>query len=179
MRNLGCQQWIVTDEGATSGNPSLAPSLATYMFSLQRRKVSNWAHFLCCCADPTFQRLDLVRLWQVHEQSHMTSWKSSMNTTRHMGKSILLIPSQNVVTQQIGAILMCTACSIVAISQCSGASSSMMRLCTWSFIRWSWIGMSMGLFSSKFSSTIAKHIRMAVRTQVYQHQDRLNWTSSL
>lgn len=39
-RNLGRQQWVITEEGTSSGNPSLAPSLAAYMLSLQCRKVS-------------------------------------------------------------------------------------------------------------------------------------------
>lgn len=39
-RKLGRQQWTINEEdGTTSGNPSLAPSLADYMLSLQRRKV--------------------------------------------------------------------------------------------------------------------------------------------
>lgn len=38
-RGLGRQPWIDTGDGTATGNPSLAPSLATYMISLQRRKV--------------------------------------------------------------------------------------------------------------------------------------------
>ena len=38
---LGRQPWIEAGDGTVTGNPSLAPSLATYMVSLQRRKVQS------------------------------------------------------------------------------------------------------------------------------------------
>lgn len=40
-RKLGRQQWVVHEDGTTSGNPSLSPSLADSMLSLQRRKVCS------------------------------------------------------------------------------------------------------------------------------------------
>jgi hypothetical protein len=42
---LGCQPWINASDGTATGNPSLAPSLATYMISLQRRKVQLGSYF--------------------------------------------------------------------------------------------------------------------------------------